>query len=329
MTERQSEAIATLCLMAAFADGNKSDAERERMKEIFESLEGPDHTTVYQRVLLGRATLAGEAAALDSPELRSLAYEMAAGVCASDGRTTEPERKFLAELARELGVAAGEAEQTRTHADALAETPLDKPLAAMIPADAALAATPDAPGAPAAGTAREKEVDDMILKAAMLCGGLELLPQSMATLGIVPLQTKLVHDVGLRYGYSLDRGHIGEFVATVGAGMASQVVEGYARKFLGKLAKKQLGGLVGSLTGAATSAAISFATTYAIGQVAKQYYGGGRKLAAIDLQWLYQEQMARGRELYARHSGGTSGPRAASGSSQFLDLDQLIGMLRR
>jgi hypothetical protein len=133
-----------------------------------------------------------------------------------------------------------------------------------------------------------------------------------------------VHDVGLRYGCQLDRGHVGEFIATVGAGMASQVLEGYARKFLGKLVSKRLGKLPGSITGVATGAAMSFATTWAIGQVARQYYSGGRKLAAIDLRKIYQEQLGRGQDLYARHSAG-----GTSSAASLIDLDRLFGMLRR
>jgi len=359
MNERQSEAVASLCLMAALADGGKNDAERERVKRIFESLEGPDQASVYPRVMLGRATLESEAAVLDTAPARTLAYELAVGVCDADGSTSDAERQFLARLAEALKLDPAAARGTVEEADAVVSAPLDTPLAASTPAGApdAPAKTPilealvpagaaagaatagsRPPAAADAGADRERAVDDMVLRTAMVCGGLELLPQNLATLGILPMQTKLVHDVGLHYGYKLDRGHIGEFIATLGAGMTSQVIEGYARKFLGKLAKRHLGSLAGSVTGAATGAAMSFASTWAIGQVAKQYYAGGRKLAAIDLQRIYQEQLARGRDLYARKSGeaGTPATGGASGggaggladSPSFVDLGQLFGMLK-
>jgi len=328
MTERQSEAIASLCLMAAFADGSKTDSERERLKQIFESLEGPDHTTIYQRVLLKKATLESEAAVLDTPELQSLAYEMAVGVCDSDGRTSDVERAFLARLSGALGIAPEASAHVLARAEAIAEPDLGTPLAALpalAPVDASV------------GTSRDQKVDDMILRTSMLCGGLELLPQNMATLGIVPLQTKLVHDVGLAHGYQLDRGHITEFIAVIGAGMTSQVVEGYARKFLGKLAKKHLGKMAGSIASTATGAAMSFASTWAIGQVARQYYAGGRKLSAIDLQRIYTEQLGRGQQVYAHQaaSRGSSGftPLLGPGggmesSPGFAGLEQLFGMLK-
>lgn len=344
MTDRQSEAIASLCLMAAFADGSKTDTERERLKGIFEALEGPDHTTVYQRVLLKRATLESEAAALDTAELRTLAYEMAVGVCDADGRTSEAERAFLDRLAGALGIAPDEGARVLAQAEAIAEPDLETPLAAITGATAIATATaPSAPSGPvdaAVDTTRDKAVDDMILRTSMLCGGLELLPQNMATLGIVPLQTKLVHDVGHSYGYQLDRGHITEFIAVIGAGMTSQLVEGYARKFLGKLAKRHLGKMAGGLASTATGAAMSFASTWAIGQVARQYYAGGRKLSAIDLQRLYTESLGRGQQVYAEQAAsrgtGAFAPLSPAGgigsgmaaSPGFAGLEQLFGMLK-
>jgi tellurite resistance protein/uncharacterized protein (DUF697 family) len=339
MNERQSEAVASLCLMAALADGGKSEAERERMKRIFESLEGPDHASVYPRVMLGRATIESEAALLDSAALRTLAYELAVGLCDADGATSPAEREFLARLARALGIDPGEARRTVEEADAVAEAPLDVPLAATTPASVAGGAAPApilealvpvaaATPQPEAHDARERAVDDLILRTAMVCGGLELLPQNLATLGILPMQTKLVHDVGRHYGVRLDRGHIVEFIATIGAGMTSQVLEGYARKFLGKLAKKHLGSLAGTIGRTATGAAMSFASTWAIGQVARQYYAGGRTLSAIDLQRIYTEQIARGREVYARRAGAAVDTGAPSGSSGLLDLGQLFGLLK-
>ncbi len=346
MNERQSEAVATLCLMAALTNRTIDEQERERLREIFESLAGPNRATVYDRVILKQAAIESEVAALDTPELRKLAYELVLGVCDADGGSTPDEREFLTRLAAALGLEPAHASRLVSEADAVADAPLEPPLAAstpvatatpgpsappildavipsseaLVPATVVAHATPAAPEAPDA--ARDRAVEDLVRRTAMLCGGLELLPQGMATLGIVPLQIKLVHDVGRHYGYELDRGHITEFIATIGAGMTSQIVEGYARKFLGRIARRQLGRMAGSLAGVATGAALSFASTWAIGQVAQQYYAGGRRLAAIDLRRLYDEQLGRGRELYAREVGGRAGSMSLPG------LDDVFRLLR-
>ena len=53
----------------------------------------------------------------------------------------------------------------------------------------------------------------MILNAAIMNGALELLPQSLASMAIIPLQMKLVYRIGTEYGYELDRGHVKDLLA--------------------------------------------------------------------------------------------------------------------
>ena len=59
----------------------------------------------------------------------------------------------------------------------------------------------------------------MILNYAILNGALELLPESLATMAIIPLQMKMVYRIGKTYGFELDRGHIKDFLATAGVGI--------------------------------------------------------------------------------------------------------------
>ena len=103
-TIEEREALATICLMAAFADGNKHDEERDRLKEIFDSLDATFSPALYSRVLLGRVQLEKEARRLPTPALRTLAYEMAVGVCDADGRTVAAEQAFLERLREALAL---------------------------------------------------------------------------------------------------------------------------------------------------------------------------------------------------------------------------------
>lgn len=104
----EQRSILTICLLAAFADGDKSDAERARFTRIADSLASPGFDTagLYQDVLLKRVTLPQAAAALSTPEFRRLAYEMAVGVCDADDALNPAEQRFLAELRRALGLDA-------------------------------------------------------------------------------------------------------------------------------------------------------------------------------------------------------------------------------
>jgi uncharacterized protein (DUF697 family) len=147
------------------------------------------------------------------------------------------------------------------------------------PATAATASTKAAASGPvvaAVPSVSAAELDKSILNYAMLNGALELLPQSWASMAIIPLQVKMVYGIGKAHGVELDQGHIKEFIAAAGVGLTSQYLEQFGRKLLGGLLGKVAGKTVGKLGGAATGMAFSFATTYALGQVAKRYYGGGR-----------------------------------------------------
>ena len=81
------------------------------------------------------------------------------------------------------------------------------------------------------------------MNASIVNGALELLPESLSTMAIIPLQMKLVYRIGQAYGYELDRGHIKDFLATAGVGMTSQFLEQAGRKLLGGFLGKMGGGM--------------------------------------------------------------------------------------
>lgn len=307
MTPIEQESILTLSLMAAFADGVKNDTERAKVKRIAESLphDAVQTAALYQRVLLRQVTVAQAATLLQSPELRQLAYEMAVCVCDADGTQTDAERTFLSELRRELQIEAGKVAAFEQSADALAIEPL---------ADAGL------PPVITQASAVDGQVDKMVLNYAILNGALELLPQSLATMAIVPLQMKMVYRVGKSYGHELGRGHIKELPAAAGLGLTSQVLEGYARKLLGGLLGKIGGGLVKGAGKQVAGSAMSFATTWALGKLAKQYYAGGRKLSAIELRQLFGSLTEQARSLHSRYAGDIQQKAGSVNLSQLLPL---------
>jgi uncharacterized protein (DUF697 family)/tellurite resistance protein len=337
MDNRQIEAIGAICVMAALADGSTSTTERERIEGIFKGLaDGGDEAralaTAYRRVMMKQTSIEAEAQALGSPEARAYAYEMAVAVCDADGRHSAAEGSFLEGLRGSLGVSSPEAASVLHEADEMAELDLATPTAAtataatagaIAGADVGAGARPPSPP-PLAPDARNAsaEVDSSILKYSILNGALELLPQGLATMAIVPLQMKMVYGVGKAYGFSLDKGHIKELIAAVGVGMTSQVVEGFARDLLGGLAKKFLGKTAAKVVKSATGAAMSFATTYALGQVAKQYYAGGRKLSSVDLRAIFGREVERAKGLYAQHK-----PQIEQ-SARTLDPRQILTMVR-
>ena len=317
----QQKSILTIALLAAFADGSKDDTEREEIRRLAQSLAGDagmaDLPRIYQDVLLQRTSVQAAAGALDDPMQRQLAYEMAVCVCDVDGRQTAAERDFLATLKTALQLDAQQTAAFDQEADALVDV-AEKAVPPTLPA---VAAPCTAPAAPATGTS-DAVLDKSILNYALLNGALELLPQSWASMAIIPLQVKMVYGIGKAYGVELDQGHIKEFIAAAGVGLTSQYLEQFGRKLLGGLLGKAAGKTLGRMGGAATGMAFSFATTYALGQVARRYYAGGRVMSTAMLRETFQNLLGPAKQLQTQYLPQIQ-QKAAT-----LDAGQILAMVR-
>lgn len=172
---------------------------------------------------------------------------------------------------------------------------------AAAPAPAPVAAAPMPTMTQMATQQQEAELDKSILNYAILNGALELLPQSWASMAIIPLQIKMVYAIGKKHGVELDTGHIKEFIAAAGVGLTSQYLEQFGRKLMGGMLGKALGKTVGKLGSTATGMAFSFATTYALGQLAKRYYAGGRSMNTNVLRSSYQDLLAPAKQLQTQY----------------------------
>jgi uncharacterized protein (DUF697 family)/tellurite resistance protein len=287
-TPNERQAILTVALIAAFADGGKHERESAEITRIAQGLAGADGMhlpTLVEAVQAGRVTLADAVPALASEDARHLAYEMATGVCNADGAQTAPEQAFLAELRQALKLEVLSADSFAKQAGELATVPLASEVAA-----------------PARGAAVDMQaIDADILNAAITNGALELLPESLSTLAIIPLQMKLVYRIGKAYGFELDGGHVKDFLATAGVGLTSQYLEQAGRKLLGGLLGRVGGGLLGGVGRQAVSSGMSFVSTYALGQLAKRYYAGGRELSTAMLKETYTAMASEAQALYGRH----------------------------
>jgi uncharacterized protein (DUF697 family)/tellurite resistance protein len=317
----RDSAILCIALYAAFADGDKHESEREEFRRVAESLtgggDGPDVKRIYQDVLLERISVDDAVAALDAPGERHLAYEMAVGVCEADGRLVDRERAFLDRLRGALGLDAAEAAEVEREADAVVEMG-EAAAPATVPAAAVGASTVPVTTA----TVDEAAIDKSILNYSILNGALELLPQSWASMAIIPLQIKMVYGIGKQYGVELDRGHIKEFLATLGVGMTSQYIEQFGRKLVGGLFRAAAGRAVGRIGRSATGMAFSFATTYALGQVARRYYAGGRQMSTELLKQTYQEVLGSAKQIQTEYI-----PQIEQKAST-LDMGQVMSMVK-
>lgn len=274
-----TDSLLAICLFAAFADGDKSDDEREAVRRIADELGSENLSALSRQILLRKLPLEQAIAGLATREDRLLAYEMALGICEAGGSVSADEQEFLDTLRTQLGLGESDAKTVEDEVASVALQPVTTP--------PPLPAGPDNSGT--------------ILNYAVLNGALELLPETLATMAIVPLQMKMVYGIGRSHGVELDRTHIKEFLATVGLGLGSQVVEGFARQLMRGLGKKMMGKLAGKAADQITGSAFSFASTYAIGHVAEKYYAGGRKLDTASLRELFTSLQEKARELHATH----------------------------
>ena len=321
MLEQTQKSILAIGLFAAFADGVKGTEEREQIRRMAESLaDGADQADLarlYQDVLLKRVSLPSVCAGLEDSAERQLAYEMAVCVCDADGRQSDAEVKFLSELKPLLRLDAAQTDAFDKEADAivdLAESAVPAVLVVAAPSASAVAMASKMPQA---------ELDKSILNHAMLCGALELLPQSWASMAIIPMQIKMIYGIGKAHGVELDQGHIKEFIAAAGVGLGSQYLEQFGRKLLGGLLGKVAGRTIGGIGRAATGVAFSFATTYALGQLAARYYAGGRVMNTSLLQKTFSELLGPAKQMQEQYL-----PQIQAQAAN-LDAGKIMGMLRK
>lgn len=367
MDEQERRSIAAIALLAAFADGQKTDAEREEVRRVADSLEGElPMAALYRDVLLRKTTVETASALLATRDLKLLAYEFAVGVVDADGLRNDQESAFLARLAKALGLDERVTRPVLEPADALATIPLESggvqpddlaPAVATDPSGfdtlvdpedqaaaevaggkifigtgdsasraiggpATAAGGAGAAGAGTGGAALDAETDKMIVNAAVMNGALELLPQSLASMAIIPLQMKLVYRIGKAHGYELDRGHVKDLLATMGVGVTGQYLEDVGRKLLGGLLGKLGGKMLGGLAGGATGMAFSFASTWAIGQVARRYYAGGRTMDGEMLKQTFTSLMEEAKVLQARYA-----PQIEA-QSKTIDMGRIVELVK-
>jgi uncharacterized membrane protein YebE (DUF533 family) len=271
--------LIAISILAARADGSVDTAEQRAVDAVVARTGDPDVSSLMQQIAAGQLRLSDLASRLSDDEARRTAYESALAVVNADGSTNASEREFLAELRTALGFRDADVADATRMAGAMAEAPV---------AQVHTGKPPEGP------------VDEFILQQAILTGAIEILPDRLANIAVLPLQLRMVYQIGQRHGQKLDINQIKDLAATLGLGAAAQSLEGVVMKLIGGLAGGLLGGLVGGATRIATGAVITFSATYALGHVADQYYAQGRRLSAADLQALFARFQDEAKTIYPR-----------------------------
>lgn len=304
MTSHDLETIITIAAYAALADGRNDESERQALAALANRLGLANADDIIARAMAGGSDVAQLAHRLSTGEARRTAYEVAVSIVRADGTVTADEQRFLSALADALGPdaqpAVAEAEATVAHVAPMGGMPLGG-AASSSPSAAPNAATnTDAPPASAETASAPSARDQFILDQAMIAGAVELLPDRLANMAVLPLQLRMVYRIGQEHGQSLDLAQAKDLAGALGIGAAAQVVEGVVRRALGGIAGGLLGGLLGGAAGNVSGAAVTFASTYALGHAADRYYAQGRQLSMADLKALFARFKGEADTLYPR-----------------------------
>ena len=227
MEAQDRNAILAICLLAALADGSRSEAEQEEFGRVVSRLNGEGAAGLGERVQRGEVSAAQAARQLSSPEARRLALELATTVIYADGEANPAERAYLQDLKGHLGLAGEEAVGV-LEPSGLIGGPVHGPLPSGAGGGEAVGTRPSQAGIPA--ISHDAALDLLIRQQALIAGALELLPQGIATLAIIPIQMRLVYRIGNDFGQKLDPDQIKDLLGAMGIGATAQLLEGAARR---------------------------------------------------------------------------------------------------
>ena len=237
MEDTDQAPMIAIAMMAARADGRVDSVEQRAVDAVVARTGSPDVTGLAQQVAAGQLRIPDLASRLSDDEARRAAWEGALAIVNADGPANTAEQAFLSELRAAPGFSDADVAESSRTASALARTPL------------------------AAGALSAAPLDELILQQAILTGALEVLPDRLANLAILPLQLRLVYQIGQRREQKLDANQVEDRAATLGLGAAAQGVEGVAMKLIGGLGGP-LGRNLRRGYGVATGA-VTFSATYA------------------------------------------------------------------
>ncbi len=271
--------LIAIAMLAARADGRSDSREQQAVDAVVARIGDPDVSRLAEQVARGRLRVADLASRLSDDEARRTAYEGALAIVDSDGVANDAEKAFLEELRVALGLSKDAVAEAGRTAEAIAGSPV----------------TEVHTGTPPVGP-----LDEAILQQAILTGALEILPDQLATIAILPLQLRLVYQIGQRHGQPLDINQVKDLAATLGIGAVAQGLESVAMRLVGGIAGGLLGGLGRGAARVATGAVVTFASTYALGHVADEYYRQGRRLSTNDLRALFDRFQQDAKTIYPR-----------------------------
>lgn len=272
MTMSHSEAVASLHVLVAMAQADKSLHEEER-KAIETALEAVGLSEVIgaKEIFEDQFDLDEQVALLTTPEARDETYKSVYSLAYADGDCSAEEKELLARLRKKLAISeVRDRELDRLFKEKLAEK---KSYFTFIE-------DPAERDAKITSETRKCSIISAVLGAAPWPG------LSLATdLAVVYLQVCLVRDIGAMHGREVDMKKAKGLLATAGVGTGARIAISNLAKFL-----PGWGSLIG--------ATMAYASSYAVGRVFHKYFSEGGSLDEAALKEEFAKAQAEGKKAY-------------------------------
>jgi uncharacterized protein (DUF697 family)/tellurite resistance protein len=262
--ELDRKSLATFRVLVAVARADRA-LKPEELEVLTQAL-GP-HADLLDQLLEEQVDVDAEIALLDEDTRRAV-YQSAFALAYADGNASFDEVKLMKRLVPNEG--------ERTFFGQVVGETLDTLLPERVVAEVDPAR-------------RDLEITEDIVKYSVLSAVAGAMPVPgvaiVADLAVIAIQAKLVHDIGLYWGHSMDRHQVRAFIGSVAGSAALRIS-------VSNLAKLIPG------WGSAFGAATAFASTYGIGRVAEQYFARGQELDESELKSLYRSAKAEGEQRF-------------------------------
>lgn len=262
---KESVPMLQLLVAVAKSDGKIEGAEKDAIEDSFKELSLPTGYSV-ERLLTEDVALDAILNQITSDEAKKSAFSSAYLLARADGAYTEPEKKLIQTLQTRFNISDKEIKELELEL-VVVDTPVETTIVSAV--------------APPERAARANDLRRKYCILTALAGAIPV--PVIGDLMVIPMQLKMVYELGKVYGQDATKDKIKNILATLGVGTGARI----AVSSISKLVPGW-----GSFVGATTA----FATTYAIGHVATRHFESGVPVETLKTE--FKQKKEEGKREY-------------------------------
>jgi uncharacterized protein (DUF697 family)/tellurite resistance protein len=264
------EAIASLQLLVAVAkaDGKIETSEREALEDSLKDLTLPVDYSI-DKLLSQEVVLEAVINEVKSTEAQKAAFKSAYLLAHADGHFAKEEQHLLSMLQQRWNISNEEVTELNNSVNV---------------ANATVTSNVTTVNASERDVTVQKTIRNYLILTS-LAGAIPI--PLIGDLMVIPLQMKMMMDLGKIYGFNLDKTTVKAMLGSLGVGTGARIAVSSLAKFVPGW---------GSVVGATAA----FSTTYALGNVATQYFESGGNLSIDSFKKAFQEKKEEGKKEYEK-----------------------------